>query len=385
MNVFQRQYSSTPHISTSAYSTSIVLFVVVLVIAMFGGCTPSEPTRNSPDGNWQLLVVTDGNPSQFTLLNQPGNTIVQQNLFSRLGAGGIGGRISRIVTFRDKLYVIMPEQFKIEVLILDSTSLTYARRATMDFSRSQRVPADIAFMNATSGYIAFSNSSLVGVIDIADTIDQPELRGKGLRPYTMVDSIVVGANPVDLQVHDNEADNRLYCALRGENAIAIINTSTKRVEGRIPTPPAPLYVNITANRANLVVIGAGNGRFNSAARTPCRAALLNIATRQIANEISIFSSPADSLSEFPFGLAVTDQDFAFVPMNRALVRLDVRTLARSIPQQSAYRGITYNPLRGELLLTVTDSVPACSIVDTQTGIEQSRIPLPVRPAILFSR
>lgn len=346
---------------------SLLLVTISLSMAViFLSCGPIESVINAPQSDWQLLAVSPERPSRLVVFNQPSNTVAENNAFSVLGASGIGGRVSKIVTFRENIYVFLPDERRIEVL----SSATYARRATLDFSASGRVPADIAFANATTGYIAFSEGSSVGVVDIT--------------VFRVVATIDVGQGPVDLETQGNV----MYCALQRENTIAIIDSRTNAVTAKIPVPPAPTFMGVSVNGRTLVVVSAGGGKFDNSPRSAGRVAFVDIASRSIRAQ-SVLTNTADSTNDVPRGFAITELDFAFVPMNSSLLRLDTRNFVRSTLNTNVnYRNIAYNPIRSELLIMAADSTgtgASCLVADPQTGNISSTIRLPFQATVLNSR
>jgi hypothetical protein len=364
-----------------------VLLVVLCSIVCIS-CTINEPTPSKPEGDWQLLVLTDENPSRYVVLSQPDNRVVNPNLFSAtdsvVGAPdtvrGIGGRVAKIVVFQDVLYAIIPESRKIEIF----SATTYRRLARLDFTTQGRTPADIVFANATTGYIAFSDATVVGVFDINSTaIDSRGVTSNFSVPRT----IEVGRNPVALEVRGNQ----IFCAVRGENAIVQIDTRTNAVVARIPVATAPQFLRLNAAGDEVLVLSAGGGRFDSSPRTAVRVSRINIENRRVVQEAPIFVDAADSTNEVATGFVVTDRDYAFATLRTALVRLDIRNLFdRSATLSGAFRSISYNPIRNELLLATVDSTGVASgvIANTNDGTQILTLPLQAiraAPRFIISR
>jgi DNA-binding beta-propeller fold protein YncE len=314
-----------------------------MLFAMITACDIEGPTPVAPNGDWQLLVVTDEAVSRLLVISQPDNKVVNANLFLNADSvRGIGGRVGKIFTFRENVYVLMPEQQRIEVL----SATTYRRVATLNFAAQGRTPTDIIFTNATTGYIAFSNASVLSVLDITN--------------FTIASEIQVGRAPVAFDVRGNQ----IYCAVRDENVVVVIdsrNAPASAVTTRIPVPTAPEFLRITPNGSEIVVLSVGGG----SPRTAARASLINIAEKRVTREATLFFNAADSSTDRGYGLVLTERDFAYIPMNNALIRLDTRSLGRAIVLEGMYRSITYNPNRTELLVASADSntVPTCTILN----------------------
>jgi hypothetical protein len=320
----------------------LVLFLSIVVIT---SCIPTIPATPPTEGDWQLLVATDEQSSRLVQLSQPNNNIINQNLFLNADSmRGIGGRISKIAfptgSFREYVFVILPDQRRIDVL----SSTTYRRVARLDFSAQNRIPADIIAVNATSGYIAFSNTSVLGVVDFTN--------------FTVPRDIPIGRSPVALDV----LGNQVFCAVRDENIVAVVDTrltGAAAVTARIPVPTAPEYIRLTPNGSELVVISQGGTN----PRTAARASLISVQERRVSREATLFVNPTDSLTERAHGLVVTEREFAFIPMNNTLLRFDIRSLARATIADGVYRAISYNPIRAEVVFADSARPATCTILN----------------------
>jgi DNA-binding beta-propeller fold protein YncE len=342
--------------------TCAAVCTLVVLAMTTNSCVPREIVINPPESDWQLLALSPEPQSRLVVFNQPANTLANNNLFAVLGASGIGGRVSKIVPFREHIYVFLPEQRRIEVL----SSATYMRRTTLDFSQADRIPSDIVFANATTGYIAFSNTSVVSVLDIT--------------VFRVVSDIQVGQGPVELEVQENQ----IYCALQRDNALAIIDSRLNAVTARLPMPTAPTFLGLTPNGRFLMVVSAGAGKFDNAPRTVGRVTFVELATRRVVSQ-SPLSTTLDSLTDTPRGLAITERDFAFIPLNNTLIRFETRRYTPSLVRTNVqFRTITYNPVRAELLL-LDSARSGCVVADIETGQQNAFIPLPFRASLLISR
>ncbi|MCS6809501.1 MAG: hypothetical protein RML40_11895 [Bacteroidota bacterium] len=365
------------------FSAAVRCGAVGMLLCLFVSCALNEPTPPKPAGDWQVLVVTDEANSRYVeyavlqadaVKNRNLTTIparlLNNNLFrAKDSIRGINGRVSKIYTFRNNLYVFLPEQRRIEVL----SAATYRSIATLDFASQNRTPVDIIFANATTGYIAFSNASVLGVLDVTN--------------FTIPMEIPVGRNPVALAVRENQ----IYCALRGDNQVVRIDSRTNTVTERISVPPAPQYLHITPSGVDLIVVSAGAGRFDNLPRTAPRVSRLNLPSWRITQQAPIVTT-SDSTNDNAFGLVVTEQDFIYVPTNRALHQIDVQNLFfNQATLDGAFRSITYNPVRDEVLIAETDTVSmnsTCLIINPKSGRDSIAIPLTdlrARARLVFTR
>jgi hypothetical protein len=349
--------------------------LIALIFSVITACDfliENTPRPTPPEGDWQLLVTTDEAVSRLVVLSQPNNKVVNQNLFLNIdSARGIAGRVSKTYTFREFIYVFLPEQRRIEVL----SATTYKRIKTIDFAAQGRIPTDIIFINATTGFIAFENASVLSVLDINENA------------FKITSDISVGRNPVALGVRQIESSNinEIYCAVRGENQIIVIagnssgNNIPYTITERIPVAASPEFLQVNANKSELIVVSSGGGT----PRTASRISLIDCNTKRVTREATLYFDAADSSTDKGYGLAATERDFAYIPMSKALIRVDTRTLARAIVLEGVYRSISYNPNRSEILVVTADSSnsPTCTILSQANDSVKANLRLDVQARV----
>ncbi len=373
----------------------ITAFFVVFIALL--SCEPFEPTPERPFGDWQILTITDEANSRYVeyAVSQASLTtvgridrltakIINEDLFRGKDAvRGIGGRVSKVVRFFDNIYVFLPEQRKIEVL----SETTYRSVVTLDFTAQNRIPSDLVFINATSGYIIFENASVITEYD-------------ALNRRTTMD-IEVGRNPSALAVRTDERQgtSEVYCALRGDNQVVVIKTNNANsspgkhndIVARIPVPTAPQFIQVTPDKENLIVVSAGGGRFDNAPRTALRASRIDLRRRVVTQQYPVVNT-ADSTTETAYGMVLTTQDKIYIPTRNALYEMVITDLFQSqIVLDGVFRSVQYSPVREEVLVAEVDSVSmsaSCIIVSQARGKNNVLVPLTdlkARPKLLFTK
>jgi hypothetical protein len=113
--------------------------------------------------------------------------------------------------------------------------------------------------------------------------------------------------------------------------------------------------------------------------------------RRVTQQAPVVNT-ADSTTEVAYGLAVTDQDFAYIPTNKALYQVDVQNIfATQNTLDGTFRSVNYNPIRNEVLVAEVDSAnmtTSCIIVNPRNGRDSLVVPLPdlrVRPRQVFTK
>lgn len=345
---------------------SIVLFLSLLLL---GACKPEEITVNAPYTNWKLLAVTN-DPVRLALIDQPENSILQQDAYQFANGAPLPGRVSHIVNFRDTLYMFIPEQHTIEIV---SKFGGYKRVATLNFTKEDLVPADIAFPNATTGYIAFSNKDMVGIIDLTQlpTGDQERI---------FISTIPVGKHPSSITA----LNNKILTANTNDNTVSVIDSRTNEVTKTIQVHTAPLFIRTDADGAEAIVVSAGAGKLETdEVTTPAKAQFIDGDLLEVGRSYTLYGLPADSLLAIPAGLVISQDEFAFIPLQTALVTVNTRKNQASMRslERKRYHSIALNRTRNEVL--VLDSASNKVTIFNGRGGRSGTLTMPVPTTLLM--
>ncbi|MCX6139706.1 MAG: hypothetical protein NTX15_02560 [Candidatus Kapabacteria bacterium] len=297
-------------------------FMVILLV----GCSPDEPTITSFVDEWRILIA---GPLGVSTISMPKGEVANSNVWS--GPSGTSFPIEETKQFRDNIYLLHASQPWI--VILDASSLV--AKDTIDLG-SKGIAIDITFANATTAYVSLPMSRSVGVVDLT------------------VNSLVA---IIDLNAETSgiaSTGNQICVALLSTNEVAIIDSRTNLVEARLSVDPAPTFVEADDLNAVFCIVSLGNGKINSETQTPPSIAFVSATTRAILKKLEISGRPTNAAAQLPRGLVVTAGEFAFVPVQNGLTRVNTRTRNKvSLVQFDSYDRIGYNPARAEILLQRT--------------------------------
>lgn len=309
---------------------------------LLASCTPEELTINQPYENWTVLALSGSTGTELAVVDQPENAVVQQDAYQAANGASLPAGVSSVVEFRDTLYFISPSAMKIEVVAKFNN---YKRIATLDFSSMELQPVDIAFPNATSGFIAFVNRDEVGVVDITqlgtDDMDKIFIR-----------TIPVGRHPVSITA----LGNKLLTANRDDNSVSVIDSRTLSVVKTIAVHTAPMFVRTDSDGKEAVLISAGAGKFStSEEQTASRVQFIGEETLEITRSFTLYDQPKDSLSAQPLDLVVANDEFAFVPLKTSLILVNTRQKQPGIRniERKAYERVFLNAPRNEVVAVDT--------------------------------
>ncbi len=343
------------------------LLALTLVSLSLVSCEPEEVVVGGGVNPWRLFVSTDDSQSQIAVAELPSNSILPD--------GGdllnTGGKVTHMVNFRDFLYVFTPEQHRIDVLSL-KVGDDFKFVETLDFSSIEPMlePSDISFGNATTGYITFSNSSTVIVLDVTTIGGDASL-------CRLCDELEAGQNPVAITV----LENRMFVANQGDNSVTVINTPTGLTSTISGLPAAPTFIEAIPGRDQIAVLSLGAGKLEGDNREQSESILtfINAGDESIVESIPIFLTESTRLSNTPRGLVITERDYIMIPSNHYVLRLDLRNLASSPTRvlNLAVKSSVYNSIRDEVIFIDEDN--RTIRVHSATGSRIASYALPASP------
>jgi len=300
--------------------TLLAAFLSVLIL---GGCAPTEPTITTFVDEWRLLSA---GPNGLTTITMPTGIVANPSVWA--GPDGTVFPVSKIKRFRENVYALhssLPW-----IIIFDATTLV--PKDTIDLG-GNGVPFDITFPNATTAYVSCPNTNAVGIIDLTVGV--------------VVATIDVGSKSAGIA----SAGNQVCVALTSANELAIIDTRTNLVETRLPTDPAPVYVDADGLNAVFCIVCLGSGKLDPEIPTAPTIIFVSATSRTILKKLDIAGRPTNASLQLPRGLIVTANEYAFVPVQNGLVRVNTRTRNKvTVIQFDSYDAIAYNPARAEIIL-----------------------------------
>lgn len=323
------------------YFLSISLFMVLALSA----CAPEENVVTPNQDVWTLFSIPTNQNAVYSD-KVSGTTLSDKKKIFEANTG-----IRKVFIYRDQIYVLMPDANSIRIL----NRSNYAEIHTIDFSSLQKKPISMAFGNATTGYVIFENDSIVMLYDILNK----KLAG----------SISVGKNTVDIIAGVSDRQNQLFISNLGSNTISQIDTRTNKVEKEYAVLTAPRYLSNDPTGTKIVFVSEGAGKSNSSANlgTP-GIGFIDIDRKLLLAQMTISTRESDSADAIPAGLAVTANEWAFIPMSNGLVKVDTREYkSYSTISKNIYSGIIYNDRRREVLAIYGDEI---HVLNDNSGLVQ---------------
>lgn len=290
--------------------------ILVVVMLSLVGCSPDNPTINSFDDEWRLLV---SGPSGLMTVRMPSGSVETPNVWTP--SDDIEPYpVRRMKAFRDKIFLVLNGP---EVRTLSSSTLQPVD--TITWSVDLGAAVDITFANATTAFVALENNA-VGVIDL--TVN------------TLVSTINVGGKPFAIEA----VGNQICVSIPDSGVVKIIDSRTNAVEATIAIPtPRPAFIAGDGVNNVFCVVAYGAG-------TTPTLSFLDIPTRTITKTVDLTARASEGPQQVPMGIAVNASEYAYVPVQNALIFASTRTQSRaSAAQFDPYGLIQYNSARAELI------------------------------------
>lgn len=339
------------------------LLLIPFLLLMIS-CTSKENIIDGFADPWRAMLIIESPQPAIGILSLPDNQLINQDVYFSANGKQLSSAPTKAADFRNHIYLLFAEEYKIE--ILDKS--TFIVTSVIDFSAGNLKPTDICFPNSTDAYVAHGNDSVVSLLDIT--------------VFQIARSIRVGKFPVSISV----AGNQIYTANFGDNTVSIIDSRTHTEVGKIGVAPCPIFVLPNNNGDEMLVLSAGRGKIPSESeKTPAVINFINIANRSVISSLEIGVGAQKAIDQIPYGLAVSQKDWAFIPTNTSLFRVDLRSKQRvSIASSKKYTALSYNFRRLEVLLLGRDgSASWFETADQATGKTVHRYNLPSDVSILL--
>ena len=108
---------------------SFILLLLSLLVVSLNSCEYDEITINNSDINYSVVAASSQN-NKLIKIALPDGDILTEDLLADNDIEPLNGIPSKLLRFMDKLYVLIPENYSIEVF----NDQTFERLAIYDFS-----------------------------------------------------------------------------------------------------------------------------------------------------------------------------------------------------------------------------------------------------------
>lgn len=304
--------------------------VFVFVTFFLFGCSPEDPLINDGAVSWNSLVVYEG-ANSISVVSLPSKSTQTSVVFP---SSMFQNPNLKIGYFRDKMYVLSP----IEEVMYIVNDNSFVIEDTISFVNQGYQPNAITFANATTAYISFQNSPIIGVFDI--TVKR------------LVSTIAIESPAADI----SSFENKVIAACPKSNAVSIIDTRTNAVVQWLKTHDAPSFVGVDIDSRLVLVLCAGQGKTSDTLQNPVEKTRMKLAyvdpsTNSLLTQTDMIVTQANPDGAIPTSFAVTERYRAYVTTNQGLIRVNTFSKSAAVRvNQNVYSSVQYNIRRGELIL-----------------------------------
>ena len=319
----------------------IVLAATAVAILAIG-CSPEEPFIDSYDDTWRLLAASK--TGSMTLIAMPTGTVVSTDVLTT--AFGETADAASMHRFRDDVFVLAADESQIYVMTADSL-----RRKAVINTGSAGPASSIAFANATTAFVTHPASNVVSVID--------------LTTYTLADTIPVPGRPIDIAIIGNQG-----CVVSQRTGeVRLFDTRTFALSDPQRVTEAPTYVEADPANGAFVIVSLGAGKVDAAVESVPVMSFVDLSSRSIAATVNLTPRAGQGAERLPNGLTLTDEGFAYVPLDDLIIRVPLRSRSRAtLVTEGSYSCMTAIPTRTEVALS-SGTAPEISVFD---GFLESR-------------
>jgi len=305
----------------------IALAVCLLALGQWG--CPSEELISSVPIEWKMLIAQpSGDQTQLALYTLPKGTLERADVFASANGAPLDGSVAAIEQFRSMLFLVQPAEQRIVVL----DAATYRTVATI--ATTPHSPQNICFANATTGYIAYRDST-IGIVD--------------LTTFTVVRTLTVGKSPRGIAA----LGNRVAVCNQADGTVSIIDTRSNTVSATVPVAPYPTFVGGGSDPASsFAIVSLGSGKLSPSEQlSPAVLTFYNPFEQSLGVQLELSQLFHDAQVTIPQGLVVTRSATAFVFLDGEVQMVDLagqRMLGTVVSESPS--GGTYDFARNLVLI-----------------------------------
>jgi len=328
-----------------------ILFVLIAALVIVS-CNSENKIIDNSDTSWELLASVASNPPVLSVINNDGE-IINSNVFAATGEV-MPSAPHKIAEYGGMIFLLFKEDK--QLIILNNQNYSMISKFELEGT-----PSGLCFPNATDCYIALEDIGKIVLLDIYN--------------MKIARTIELAGKPINIAAYGNQ----VYVPLFDADRVAVIDTRNKEIEAMIQVPERPMYVDFTKDGKHCFVVSVGKGKLDeSEEKTKAFVSFINVEQRTVLESTEIGFGTYLAENQFPKGIAVTYGDWAFIPTNEFIMRIDTRYGNRiRLIERGEFESIVYNFKRDELLVVqYLDGIYKAYNADPEKGEELSSIELP---------
>lgn len=302
------------------------MLIILLGISTLS-CANEKIVENTQD-SWKVLISIKNPTPVLALYEYPSGKVLSQDVYLENNGSSLSSVPEKMAEYANAIFLIFTDGKKIVSL----NSKSFKTNGELDFSGTNKSPISMCFANATTAYIIYKNDSIVDVLD--------------LTVFKISRSVNIGKITTAIACYGN----RIAIVNGPSNTVTIMATNDNSVIGSINVEPYPCLVDFTADGAKAVVISAGNGKFDSTAKSNAVAQTIDYNLMQPLEKIDLGIGIVKSIEQIPQSMATNAKIYCFVGTQQYLLRYITRTGNQiSRIDNGNYLSVIYNFKREEMI------------------------------------
>lgn len=331
------------------------LLAILLVLAT--GCSPDDPLINSFDDEWRLVAVDDN--KELTSI------VIPNGSSSKANPSNVDfGTKPSMVRFRENIYIFSTT--RPWIIVYDAEKLVYVD-TIFTFEQLDGV-SDLCFANATTAYATSPSSSCIGVVDLTSSKVARIIKTPGA--------------PRQIAC----LGNQICATIPDSNAVIILDSRTNGIVDKVSLGEKPWFVREDPTANLFCIVSLGAGKVDSSSQTTPTVSFLSAANREILKSLDVTVKVSDGPKQFPRGLIVSATQYAYIPVQAGLLRVNTRTRSRvSSVQSDSFDIVAYNDARAEIICqrAAGGLSPQVVVFDENGSTKKFTVTLPSRASSLL--
>ncbi|MFN3306073.1 MAG: hypothetical protein ACK42Z_02670 [Candidatus Kapaibacteriota bacterium] len=275
--------------------------IVLIFLILLNSCSKEETLIENGILSRYFYVVFKYNPQKIQLLELPSGKILDEDVFYTANGKSLDF-VTQIAEFRGYIYFIQPKIYKVTIAKAENLKVV----AELDWGQEKITPSSIAFINATTGFISFSDTGVVKVLDLLNFNT----------PFSITTSFKLSV--LDIYQHYVLGLSSL------DGNLVVLDSRTYSVDKNQSVGDFPLTLSSSLELNKVYILIAGKGKFDSTQqKTPAKLVVLDVPNFTKTTEVELNVGDTDSKSIVPTGIVVSGRYFGYVSTLSGLLRFSL--------------------------------------------------------------
>ncbi|MCX7908505.1 MAG: hypothetical protein N2560_03195 [Ignavibacteria bacterium] len=275
-------------------------FSLVFFVLLFS-CSKDETLLEGETPPKFAYIVTKDKPNSLQLVEFPLLKVIDEDIFFSVNKKRLD-EISQIVEYRGFIYIFQKNSCKITIATSDSLKFV----AELEWKAENYKPSSIAFVNATTGFISFQDSSLIYVLDLTNFKVARKINTNF--PISFLDN--VNFYVLGLSFYSGN--------------LTILDSRTYSVLNEVFIGDNPLAYGFSAEKNSIFILCVGKGKLDTnQTKTNAKLIVLNYPNFSKISEADLNIGSISAQTIVPTGIVVHGKYYGLISTLSGLLRFSV--------------------------------------------------------------